>query len=130
MLRKIVTAIIIIPLAVILVGFAVANRQSVTVSFDPFSATAPAYALTLPLFGIVFVILITGVIVGGVAAWLRQSHWRRSARRLDAETRALRGEVEALRTQVSAQSSMPVAAREMPPSPDRAPPLIPPPPVP
>ena len=33
--RKIVTAIIVVPLVVIIVAFAVANRQAVTVSFDP-----------------------------------------------------------------------------------------------
>ena len=50
MFRKIVTAIIVVPLAVVIVAFAVANRQAVTVSFDPFSAASPAYAATLPLF--------------------------------------------------------------------------------
>jgi uncharacterized integral membrane protein len=102
MLRRILAAIVLIPLVVILVGFAVANRQIVTVSFDPFDSTQPAYALTLPLFGMVFVLLILGVIVGGIAAWLRQSHWRRTARRLDAEVRALQGEVVALRQQAVA----------------------------
>ena len=41
MFRKIVTAIIVVPLVVIIVAFAVANRQTVTVSFDPFSSAAP-----------------------------------------------------------------------------------------
>jgi uncharacterized integral membrane protein len=117
MLRKIVTAIILIPLAVILVGFAVANRQVVTVSFDPFDATQPAYALTLPLFGIVFMLLVIGVIVGGIAAWIRQGRWRHNARRLDAELRALQGEVLALRQQA--------ATRDMPP-PEPAPLMLPP----
>ena len=115
MLRKIVTATVLIPLVVILVGFAVANRQAVTVSFDPFDQTQPAYALTLPLFGMVFVLVILGVLIGGVAAWLRQGRWRRTARRLDVEVRALRGEVEALRVQ---------GAREPPPPEHPAPPLM------
>jgi uncharacterized integral membrane protein len=34
--------LIVVPLAVVIIAFAVANRQSVTVSFDPFSATSPA----------------------------------------------------------------------------------------
>ena len=50
MFRKIVTAVIVVPLAVVIVAFAVANRQTVTVSFDPFSSAAPAYAATVPLF--------------------------------------------------------------------------------
>ena len=34
MIRRIVTALILVPLAIIVIGFAVANRQSVVVSFD------------------------------------------------------------------------------------------------
>ena len=68
MLRKIVAAIILVPLAIIIVAFAVANRQSVTVSFDPFSAEAPAASLSLPLFALVIGLLIAGVVIGGVAA--------------------------------------------------------------
>jgi uncharacterized integral membrane protein len=96
-LRKIVTAIIVVPPAAVLVAFAVANRQTVTVSFDPFSSAAPAYAVTLPLFSIIFAVLIIGVLIGGLAAWLRQGKWRRSARRLEAEVRALHDEMETIR---------------------------------
>ncbi|HEY6833805.1 MAG TPA: LapA family protein [Pseudolabrys sp.] len=121
MLRKIVTAVIVVPLAVIIVAFAVANRQSVTVSFDPFSATAPAYAATLPLFILIFVLVILGVIVGGIAAWLRQSKWRRTARKLETDVRALHQEIDALRHRLAAEQ----------PAPGRAPaspyPVIPPP---
>ena len=87
MFRKIVTAIIVVPLAAIIIAFAVANRQSVTVSFDPFSAASPAYAATLPLFVAIFAVLILGVLVGGIAAWVGQRKWRRAARKLDGEAR-------------------------------------------
>jgi uncharacterized integral membrane protein len=98
MLHKILTAIVVIPLLIIVVGFAVAKRHAVTVSFDPFSATQPAYAVTLPLFVVIFILVILGVIVGGIATWLRQNSWRRSARRLDAQVRALHEEMRAMRT--------------------------------
>ncbi len=97
MLRKIVTALIIVPPAVVIIAFAVANRQAVTVSFDPFSTTSPAYAATLPLFAVIFVTLILGVLIGGIAAWIRQSKWRRTARKLDADVRALHDELETIR---------------------------------
>ena len=80
MFRKIVTAVIIGPLAIVIVAFALANRQTVTVSFDPFSSASPAYAASLPLFVLIFVLVILGVVIGGVAAWLRQAAWRRTAR--------------------------------------------------
>jgi uncharacterized integral membrane protein len=97
MFRKIVTAIIVVPLAAVIIAFAVANRETVTMSFDPFSSTNPAYAATLPLFAVILLVLIAGVVVGGVAAWLRQSKWRRRARELDGEVRALRAELDAIR---------------------------------
>jgi uncharacterized integral membrane protein len=96
-LRKIVAAIIIVPLVVILVAFAVGNRQPVTVSFDPLSSTSPTYAATVPLFVLIFIVLILGVLIGGFASWLRQGKWRRAARRLDADIRMLRDEIASLR---------------------------------
>ena len=97
MFRKIVTWVLIVPLAAVIIAFAVANRQTVTVSFDPFSSTSPAYAATLPLFVVFFMALILGVLVGGIAAWLGQRRWRRAARRLDGEVRALHDEIEGIR---------------------------------
>lgn len=101
MFRKIVTAVIAVPLAVIIIAFAVANRQWITVSFDPFSSASPAYAASMPLFILIFIALILGVIVGGIAAWIRQSKWRRSARRLEGEVHALHDELVAQRRQFS-----------------------------
>jgi uncharacterized integral membrane protein len=94
--RRIVTTIIAVPLAVVLIAFAVANRQMVTVSFDPFSVTEPAAVLTLPLFALIILLLIVGVLIGGAAAWLRQSRWRAAARRLEREVADLRAKVDAL----------------------------------
>jgi uncharacterized integral membrane protein len=95
--RKIIAAIILVPLAVIIIAFAVANRQIATVSLDPFSAEHPAASLTLPLFALVIVLLIAGVLIGGIAAWLRQSKWRRTARRLEREIADLHLELDALK---------------------------------
>ena len=92
--RKIVTTIVVVPLAAVIIAFAVANRQAVTVSFDPFSATAPAYAATLPLFAVIFTVLILGVLIGGFTVWLGQSKWRRAARKREAELRSLQQEID------------------------------------
>jgi uncharacterized integral membrane protein len=96
LLRKIVAALILVPLAVIIIAFAVANRQVVTVSLDPFGANEPAASVTLPLFALVILLLIIGVLIGGVAAWLRQGKWRHTARRLEREAQHLRQKVDAL----------------------------------
>jgi uncharacterized integral membrane protein len=113
MLRRIVTAVIVIPLVMIVVAFAVANRQAVTVSFDPLSSASPAYAATLPLFVLIFVLLIAGVLIGGLAAWIGQSKWRRSARKLDADMRALRDEMDTIRRRFgTTAAAAPVSAEE------------------
>ncbi len=115
MFRKIATGIIVVPLAMIMIAFAVANRQMVTVSFDPFFSTAPAYAASLPLFLLIFVVLIFGVIIGGIAAWIGQAKWRRGARQLDAEVRQLRSEVDSIeaRMMITRQSPMPPESRRV-----------------
>ena len=96
MLRRIVMVLILVPLAIVIIAFAVANRQIVTVSFDPFSAAEPAASMTLPLFALIILLLIIGVLIGGVAAWLRQSKWRNSARRLEYELRELQRKADVL----------------------------------
>src|SRR5919198_3492243 len=97
MVRKIVTVLILLPLAVIVVGLAVANRQSVVISFDPFDQVHPAFAPTLPLYQLMLLLVIAGVVIGGIAAWLRQGKWRRAARLSHAQLREARAELERLR---------------------------------
>jgi uncharacterized integral membrane protein len=99
MIRKVVTWIVLVPLAVLLVVLALANRHAVTLSLDPLS-NAPTLAVQLPLFIAILLALAIGVVVGGTATWLRQGRWRRAARRAEALVRALRAEIETLRRQL------------------------------
>ncbi|HUI14993.1 MAG TPA: lipopolysaccharide assembly protein LapA domain-containing protein [Xanthobacteraceae bacterium] len=94
-MRRIVVLLILVPLGVIIIAFAVANRQGVTVSFDPFGGSTPAASLTLPLFALVIVLLIIGVVIGGSASWLRHGRWRRAARRLEREVKELNARLHA-----------------------------------
>src|SRR4051794_41859109 len=89
-MRKFVAIAVLVPLAIVIVMFAVANREIITVSFDPFDSAHPALALKMPLFVLIFVLVAVGVVVGGIAAWLRQHKWRTRARRAEAEARDLR----------------------------------------
>jgi Lipopolysaccharide assembly protein A domain len=111
MLRKFVTALILVPLAVVVAALAVANRQPVLVSFDPFDQLHPAMARALPLYQLMLLLLVVGVVVGGVAAWARQGKWRRAARLADAQARELRAEVDRLRRLAPAElAPVPVPA--------------------
>jgi uncharacterized integral membrane protein len=117
LLRRIIAAIILAPLAIIIVVFAVANRQNVTISFDPFSGDAPAASLSLPFFVLILGLLIAGVIIGGVASWLGQGKWRGAARRFEREMLVLRGKLSAYEGMAGNQSSAPRAGE--PPAPLR-----------
>ena len=94
-MRKLIAAVILIPLAIVIMVFAVANREIITISFDPFDSAQPAYALKMPLFILIFVLVGIGVLVGGIAAWLKQHKWRVRARRAEAEARDLRTRIDA-----------------------------------
>jgi len=112
MIRRIVTTLVLVPLAIVLIAFAVANRQAVVVSLDPFDHANPALSISLPLFGLVLIVIIAAVIVGGIAAWLRQSKWRRAARLAQEQVRVLQGRVDALERESSAPEPPPVRARQ------------------
>ena len=96
-MRKFFTAVVLIPLGLIFVVFAVANRHWVTVSFDPFNSTDPSIAIRLPLFVVIIAVAILGVAAGGTATWFRQRHWRRAARQHEADARAARAQLTDLR---------------------------------
>jgi uncharacterized membrane protein (DUF106 family) len=102
MIRNIVTTLVLVPLAIVLIAFAVANRQTVVVSLDPFDQVNPALSVSLPLFGLVLIVIIAAVIVGGIAAWLRQAKWRRAARVAQEQVQALQAQIDALQRESSA----------------------------
>ena len=111
-MRKFFATLILVPLAIVFIAFAVANRQAVTVSFDPFEQAHPALALALPLFALIFLLLIVGVVIGGVSAWLRQAKWRRVARLAQAQARELRAELERVNSRKGPLETVPGPPRD------------------
>ncbi|WP_454623640.1 LapA family protein [Bradyrhizobium cenepequi] len=101
-MRKFFTALLVILLGLFFIIFAVANRHLVTVSFDPFNSTTPTVAITLPLFLVLIIVAILGVIAGGTATWFRQHRWRRAARQHEADARHARAELADLRATLAA----------------------------
>jgi uncharacterized integral membrane protein len=97
-MRKFLMAVVLIPLGLIFIVFAVANRHLVTVSFDPLNSVDPSLAVTLPLFVVIIAVAIAGVVAGGCATWFRQRHWRRAARQHEADARQMRAQLTDLRT--------------------------------
>jgi uncharacterized membrane protein YciS (DUF1049 family) len=95
-MRGILKAIILVPLALVAVAFAVGNKANVKVSFDPF-AGSPDYMIEPPLFAVVFVALILGVLLGGIATWIGQGRHRRAERMYRRDVERLRSDVDRMR---------------------------------
>lgn len=91
-MKTLLKALVILPLAVVIVLLSVSNRELVTVSLDPFSGQVPAVALTAPLFAVILGAVMVGVLVGGVAVWWSQGRFRRAAREKERELRRVRAE--------------------------------------
>jgi uncharacterized integral membrane protein len=98
--------LIIAPIAILFLIFAFANRQFVTVSFDPFASTDnPAYSLDAPLFILLILSMMLGVLMGGVAVWFGQGKHRRAARAHRADAERLRADLTPAKSALPASSS-------------------------
>ena len=102
-MKTVLKAIILVPLALIAVVFAVANREIVTISFDPFNTENPAFALSAPLFLVIILMIILGVVLGGVATWFTHGVTRGSLRQSKAEAERLRRDLQDARLELDLQ---------------------------
>ena len=108
-MRTLLRLIVMVPIGLALLLLALANRKLVALSFDPFGGDSPSLTLDLPLFVIIFLSVIAGVLIGGIALWVGQGRHRRSARVLKREADRLRREADALKANVSQQTGVPMA---------------------
>ena len=70
---------------IVLAAFALANREWITISFDPLTPAQPLYSLRAPLWTVLFAGIFLGLLAGGFAAWLKQGKWRKRARQAEYE---------------------------------------------
>jgi len=89
-------------LAVVLVALvvlAVANRDSVTLNLLPagMANVVPGASLTLPLFFVILIAVLTGVLIGYLFEWLREHKHRRNAAEKAREAARLKNEMGRLR---------------------------------
>lgn len=108
MWRKLATVLVVLPLAIVLVALAVANRAPVDLVLDPFGGR---YAVAIPLFLLLFGTLALGLILGGFATWLGQSKWRKTARHRGREAYDLRRQAGRLERELEALQSQPQPPR-------------------
>lgn len=80
MMKKLVNLLFVVPLAIVLIVLSVANRQSVTLAFNPFQPADSVLSLTAPFFVFLFLAVALGIVIGSAATWLAQGKYRKRAR--------------------------------------------------
>jgi uncharacterized integral membrane protein len=90
MVNRLILVLILVPIAVVLIALAVANRGLTPFTLDPFNPGNPPLTFDLPLFVLLFVALGLGMILGSVATWVKQGRYRRIARQRGLEVQAAR----------------------------------------
>lgn len=101
-MRRFLTLFVLIPVAVVVVILSVANRGAVTFSLDPIGAGTTGWTVMAPFYIFLFAAIALGIVIGGVATWVRQSRWRQLARSERANADRLRGDVARLRDRLEA----------------------------
>ena len=111
MLRRIVGWVVLVPLSVVLIVFALANRQLTVVNFNPFvpAETLGAPDVGVPRFLVLFAVLLVGVVLGGVATWLAQGAIRRERRQLRRQMERLGRELDVVRRTTPGRRNTPAA---------------------
>jgi len=98
-MRRILGWVVLVPLSVALIVFALANRQLTVINFNPLAAPSSldAPGIGMPLFLVIFGTLLVGVVMGGFASWLAQGRVRREKRQWQREADRLGRELETVR---------------------------------
>ena len=102
MWRKLILALIVVPLGVALIALAVVNRKPAVLILDPFGGVEPNFSLQAPFFLFLLGAFVLGLLVGGVASWLNQGKWRRTAREEAREARDWRRQADRLEKELEA----------------------------
>lgn len=108
-MRRILLLLILVPVALLVALFALANRAPVMIALDPFTPESPVWSISGPLWVVLFVTFALGVLVGGCAAWLVQGKHRRRERVYKREANDLRREVDRVKAK-EAETGYPALA--------------------
>ena len=96
MWRKLILALVVVPLGIVLIALAVVNRTSSVLILDPFGGAEPNLSIEAPFFLFLLGAFALGLVFGGMASWLNQGKWRRTAREEAREARDWRRQADRL----------------------------------
>jgi uncharacterized integral membrane protein len=92
---------------------AVANRNDVPLSFDPFNSAAPAIVVEVRLFWIILGSALIGILLGGWSSWLGQAPLRQTVRENEEKIRRLEREIEVAQAIIVKPPAAPGRALEL-----------------
>ena len=99
-MKKILKTFLLVPIAFVLIVFAIANRHVVKVSLDPLGGPEQTtLAVNAPLFVVLIAAAMVGMLVGGMLTWFSQGRFRKLAREARDEAGRPRRESVAPRSQ-------------------------------
>jgi uncharacterized integral membrane protein len=105
---RIISYLIVALITAICLAFAFANRDFVTINFDPLGGNQlPPVAA--PQYLVILIAVAIGVVAGSVATWFRQGANRRRAREALREAERLRAELRAAHASTAVTNVVPLA---------------------
>ena len=94
-MKTFLKALCLVPVIILAVGWAMANRQPVEMSADLFNLHVTPYVTDpLPLYVVVFAAMAIGVVLGSLFTWNAQRRYRRQASVQRLEAHKLRHELD------------------------------------
>lgn len=94
MIKRLISLLFLIPIGIVVITLAVANRQPVDVSLVAGIEGQSVVLFSPPLFVLLFAMLIIGMVIGSFATWLTQGKHRKIARERKVEVTKLGFEAE------------------------------------
>jgi uncharacterized integral membrane protein len=96
-MKRLLKLLLLVPVALVVVAVADTNRHFVLIYLDPFAGAAEGGTqISAPLYIVVFLAIMLGAVLGGVATYFEQGKYRRAARRARNEADSLRAEIARL----------------------------------
>ncbi|MCI0600580.1 MAG: LapA family protein [Beijerinckiaceae bacterium] len=93
-MKRFLKLLFLVPLALAVLVIAETNRHPVPIYLDPLaSSAAEGMQITVPLFIVMLVAIMIGVIFGSVVTYFEQGRHRRAARQAKADADMLRAEL-------------------------------------
>ena len=90
-MKKLLLLLLLIPIGIVVIALAVANRQVVNLSLPPELGFEP---VGIPLFALLFITLLVGMVIGSIATWVKQSKHRKRANATKVEATKMTFEAE------------------------------------